>query len=142
MIDVSEALDDDDFSDSFIVKRISGSRNADGEWVKADPVLVPMFGSIQHPTDDDLMVLPEAERGNDFIRVFSLQELIKGDTDGMNSDRIGWEGKAYKVIRVRPWVDAGYWVALAVKVEEEVPVLVDTGDGVLADEDGDALDWS
>ena len=80
-------------------------------------------GCIHPGTPEMLELLPEEERREDFIAVYTGFNLSTGENYGRGvytaPDRIIWQGKEYRVVRVRNWQAFGYTQALAVRVYEE-----------------------
>ena len=69
-----------------------------------------------------LQLLPEEERTEEYIAVYTGFPLSLGENDGGSTytvpDRILWNGKTWRVVRVRSWGMFGYVQGLAVKMQE------------------------
>ena len=66
-------------------------------------------------------LLPEEERHETFIQVFTDFALSLGNDAGASftgPDRIHWNGRTWRVVRVRDWPAFGYRQALAVLLRE------------------------
>jgi len=81
------------------------------------------MGSI-HPGSPEMMqLLPEEERTDAFIAVYTDFALSTGTDTGRSAswqapDRIRWNGHTWRVVRVRDWSTFGYYQALAVRMRE------------------------
>ncbi len=69
-----------------------------------------------------LQLLPEEDRREEFISVYTDFPLSLGENDGGETysvpDRILWNGEAWRVVKVRNWGDFGYFQGFAVKTHE------------------------
>ena len=79
-------------------------------------------GCIHPGTPEMVQLLPEEERKEDFIAVYTDFILSTGENDGGVSysvpDRIEWDGFQWRVVRVKSWKEFGYCQALAVRVRD------------------------
>ena len=105
---------------SFSVQRTSYCRQ-NGESVPSNQLL-PASGCIHPGTPEMLRLLPEEERAEEFIAIYTDFALSCGENDGGAEysvpDRILWNGENWRVVRVRSWAMFGYVQALAVKMHE------------------------
>ena len=120
-MDVSAALTDPDLGfTAFTVQRIM-YRLQNGESVPSVQTL-PASGCIHPGTPEMVQLLPEEERHEEFIAVYTGFALSLGENNGGTAytvpDRILWNGETWRVIRVRDWSVFGYYQALAVKMNE------------------------
>ena len=120
-MDVSAALTDPDLGfTAFTVQRIM-YRLQNGESVPSVQTL-PASGCIHPGTPEMVQLLPEEERHEEFIAVYTGFALSLGENNGGTTytvpDRILWNGETWRVIRVRDWSVFGYYQALAVKMNE------------------------
>ena len=120
-MDVSAALTDPDLGfTAFTVQRIM-YRLQNGESVPSVQTL-PASGCIHPGTPEMVQLLPEEERHEEFIAVYTDFPLRLGENGGGATytapDRILWNGETWRVIRVRDWSVFGYYQALAVKMNE------------------------
>ena len=120
-MDVSAALTDPDLGfTAFTVQRTT-CRRQNGSSVPSVRTL-PAFGCIHPGTPEMVQLLPEEERHEEFIAVYTGFALSLGENDGGTAytvpDRILWNGETWRVIRVRDWSVFGYYPALAVKMNE------------------------
>ena len=120
-MDVSAALTDPDLGfTAFTVQRTT-CRRQNGSSVPSVRTL-PASGCIHPGTPEMVQLLPEEERHEEFIAVYTGFALSLGENGGEAvytvPDRILWNGAAWRVIRVRDWSVFGYYQALAVKMNE------------------------
>ena len=105
---------------TFTVQRTS-YRRQNGESVPAVQTL-PASGCIHPGTPEMLQLLPEEERHEEFIAVYTDFALSLGENQGGATysvpDRIVWNGKTWRIVRVRSWAMFGYVQALAVRVRD------------------------
>lgn len=108
MITVTEALDSDT-AETVTVKRTGVGSYVDGIYVKGSETTFTTLCSVQQPTPDQILVLPEGERNKD-LRLFISAKLIRGtsDKDGIIADKVYYKGNWYKIISPGDWVVYGY----------------------------------
>lgn len=79
-------------------------------------------GSIHPATQEILELLPEEERSEESIYIHTEFGLRMGKNNGETSvapDRIVWNGKTWRVVRIRDWSAFGFCEAIAVRMQEE-----------------------
>ena len=80
------------------------------------------FGDIHPGTPEMLQLLPEEDRQENFIVVYTDFPLSLGTNDGGPSyttpDRILYGGKTWRVVRVRDWSAFGYYQGYAALLRE------------------------
>ena len=105
---------------AFTVQRTT-YRRQNGESVPAVQTL-PASGCIHPGTPEMLQLLPEEERHEEFIAVYTDFALSLGENQGGATysvpDRIVWNGKTWRVVRVRNWSMFGFYAAYAVRVRD------------------------
>lgn len=107
MIDVSELMDDPDFTKCFTVKRPKVTLSPDG-MASTAYTQFDIAGIVQPADPDDLASLPEGTRLDDMISVWS-HEIIRGaDGKSRESDVLIIDGKFYRVVKVENRLDNGY----------------------------------
>lgn len=118
MIDVSELLADPDFCEAFTIMRSTGGSFGPSGWMD-NTTAVPSYGSIQPASDKDLRMVPEGDRVSGSLAIYSQQELFVTHNDPQPgiSDIVICRGENYRVQAVKPWVDFGYFVAIAVRMK-------------------------
>ena len=121
MIDLSAALTDPDLGfTAFTVQRTT-YRRQNGSSVPSDQTL-QASGCIHPGTPEMKQLLPEEERHEEFIAIYTDFALSLGENGGGVTytvpDRILWNGETWRVVRVRNWAVFGYVQALAVRMHE------------------------
>lgn len=123
-MNVIDAITDADMGFvSFTVSRITYSKSRSGDTSSTETIQAE--GCIHPGTPDALQLLPEEERTNEFIVIYSLTELSTGNantsaTAFTGADRVLWNGDNWRVVKVKDWHSFGYYYALAVKMNEEM----------------------
>ena len=107
---------------SFTVERITCTRTRSG--TVSHSAVFQASGCIHPGTPEMIQLLPEEERSDSFIAVYTDCQLsagAPGDTGASFTapDRIHWIGKTWRVVRVRDWRMFGYCQAYAVLMQEE-----------------------
>jgi len=81
------------------------------------------FGCIHPGTPEMLELVPEEERKETFIAIYTSFQLCDGENQTGSvfraADRIQYEGSRWRVVRVRDWPAFNYVQALAVKLEDD-----------------------
>ncbi len=79
-------------------------------------------GNIQPASSEDLQLFPQEERSEEMIVIlasypFSLGEA--GEGSFTSADIVNWQGRKYRVVRVKDWFPhGGYYKAWAVRQKE------------------------
>ena len=120
-MNISEVLLDPELGfTAFTVQRTT-YRRQNGESVPSNQML-PASGCIHPGPPEMLQLLPEEERQEDFIAVYTDFPLSLGENGGgvtyITPDRILWNGETWRVVKVRGWSMFGYYQGLAVKMHE------------------------
>ena len=118
---ITEAITDPELGfTSFSVQRTT-YRRQNGTSVPAVRML-PASGSIHPGTPEMIQLLPEEERNEEFIAIYTDFALSLGENDGgatyTTPDRILWNGVTWRVVKVRDWAAFGYYQGLAIRVCE------------------------
>ncbi len=122
MTDISSAIFDPELGCTvFTVERITCTRSREGTTSRS--MTEQARGCIHPGTPEMLKLLPEEDRQETFIVIFTDYALSTGDPgeDGASfdaPDRILWNGQTWRVVKVRDWAQFGYYQGLAVKVRE------------------------
>ena len=121
MTDILSALTDPEMGfTGFTVLRTS-YRRQNGESVPSDQLL-PASGCIHPGSPEMLQLLPEEERHEEFIAVYTAFPLSLGENGGGAEysvpDRILWNGETWRVVQVKNWGTFGFVQALAVRMHE------------------------
>ena len=118
---ITEAITDPELGfTSFSVQRTAYTRR-NGTSVPAVRTL-PASGCIHPGTPEMIQLLPEEERNEEFIAIYTDFTLSLGENDGganyTTPDRILWNGETWRVVKVRDWAAFGYYQGLAIRVCE------------------------
>ena len=118
---ITEAITDPELGfTSFSVQRTAYTRR-NGTSVPAVRTL-PASGCIHPGTPEMIQLLPEEERNEVFIAIYTDFSLSLGENDGgatyTTPDRILWNGETWRVVKVRDWAMFGYYQGYAVKMHE------------------------
>ena len=120
-MDITDALFDPELgSTGFSVLRTT-YRRENGQSVPSSQTMRGV-GCIHPGTPEMVQLLPEEERHEEFIVIYTDFPLSPGENDGgaiySTPDRILWNGKEWRVVRIRDWHAFHYCQALAVLVRE------------------------
>ena len=122
-MDIASVLFDPELgSVSFVVEHITYTRNREG--TISVNLTEQVSGCIHPGTADALKLLPEEERNDTFIVIYTDYPLSTGIPEDIGAvsfngaDRIHWNGQIWRVVKVRDWQGFGYVQALAVLVQE------------------------
>lgn len=121
MINVEEIVNDPDFAQPFTILRSTGSFQRGG-WVDTK-AQVPMYGSIQVAKEKELHTLPEGDRVSGAMSFHSQQPIYEtqanvpepSQTISRISDLITWRGQPFRIVKVFPWEDFGFYKAIGVR---------------------------
>ena len=106
----------------FTVERITYIRSREG--VTSCTRTEQVSGCIHPATADALKLLPEEERNDTFVVIFTDYTLSTGTPEDAGAasysgaDRIHWNGQIWRVVKVRDWLGFGYCQAIAVLINE------------------------
>ena len=104
---------------TFAVRRLTYEFNSNSD--PSEETFLGVLGSIHPAAPEQLELLPEEERHDDYIYVhteFACQ-LGKDLRDKMVApDRIIWNGAQWRVVRVKDWSVFGFYNVLAVRMQE------------------------
>ena len=120
-MDVTTAILDPELGCSaFTVERLLFTRRATGTTSRSQTFQA--MGCVHPGTPEMIQLLPEEERHETFIAVYTDFALSLGSDHGSTytgPDRIHWGGETWRVVRVRDWQSFGYYQALAVALADE-----------------------
>ena len=149
-MELSEALFDTNLGyTAFTVQRTTYNRQ-NGTSVPSTKTM-SAAGAIHPGTPEMLQLLPAEERHEEFIAIYTDFPLSLGENPGGETcttpDRITWNGKTWRVVKVKSWSAFSYCQCLAVKVDHVAPAPVDHSDQVQviqkeSDHTGTVLLWS
>ncbi len=123
-MNISDAIFDPELgSTGFTVERITYMRSRGGTTSRSTSAQAR--GCIHPGTPEMLQLLPEEEKNEQFIAIYTDYPLSTGtpEASGASSyagpDRIRWNGRTWRVVRVRDWLMFGYYQAYAVLMHEQ-----------------------
>lgn len=111
MLDVADVLTDLDLAQAILVTRATEDVDDRGRTLQAKRDFT-VQGVVHPATEKQLLLLPEASRGDETIAVYTATQLTAGD-DAHSPDTVTWRGETYKVVKVMDYSDYGYNLALA-----------------------------
>ena len=121
-MDISSAIFDPELGcTAFTVDRITYTRSRLGTTSRSETAQAR--GCIHPGTPEMIQLLPEEERAEEFIQVFTDYALSTGTPEAVGAssftgpDRILWNGQTWRVVRVRDWQSFGYVQAYAVLMQ-------------------------
>jgi len=122
-MDITSAVFDPELGcTAFTVERITYTRSRGGTTSRS--TTAQALGCIHPGTPEMLQLLPEEEKTDEFIAIYTDYVLSTGMPEGSGAssftgpDRIHWNGKTWRVVRVRDWQTFGYYQAYAVLMQE------------------------
>lgn len=114
-INVSRVLTNPMFTQPFSIFRKTGA------WVKGDFVQteteIQVNNVVTSPSSRDIIQIPEADRVSSVMCFHSTQEIFVTRDSG-TSDEIFWNGTRYRIFKVVPWNNFGYWKAFGVGMNQ------------------------
>ena len=104
---------------AFTVERITYTRSRSGTTSRSTTARA--MGCIHPGTPEMIRLLPEEEREEQFIAIYTDYALSIGTPEStgasfMGPDRIHWNNQTWRVVRVRDWQMFGYYQAYAVRM--------------------------
>ena len=104
---------------AFTVERITYTRSRLGTTSRSTTARA--MGCIHPGTPEMIRLLPEEEREEQFIAIYTDYALSTGTPEStgasfMGPDRIHWNNQTWRVVRVRDWQMFGYYQAYAVRM--------------------------
>ena len=123
-MDIASVLFDSELGyASFVVEQITYTRGRDG--TSSNVRTEQVSGCIHPGTAETLKLLPEEERNDTFIVIYTDYVLSAGIPEDIGAvsfngaDRIHWNNRIWRVVKVRDWQGFGFVQALAVLMQEE-----------------------
>lgn len=121
-MDISSAILDPELGcTAFTVERITYTRSRSGTTSRS--VTEQALGCIHPGTPEMIQLLPEEEKKEEFIAIYTDYALSTGTPEGngaqfVGADRVHWGGRTWRVVRVRDWQMFGYYQAYAVLMRD------------------------
>lgn len=120
MLDVSELIQDDDFQQTFVVTRTTGTW-VNGRFTNDTPTALILQGIIDPVSSREMVQLPEGDSITGAINIYTLVPLYTttlnqstGNT-GNISDEVTWRNQSWKIIQTFDYIDYGYFKATATR---------------------------
>ena len=119
-MDITSAVFDAELGcTAFTVERITYTRSRSGTTSRSTTARA--MGCIHPGTPEMIRLLPEEEREEQFIAIYTDYALSTGTPEStgasfMGPDRIHWNNQTWRVVRVRDWQMFGYYQAYAVRM--------------------------
>lgn len=87
----------------------------EGEWAQGEAVEKPIRAVMQAPSANDMRDVPEGQRTEAWVTVWSRAPLNTSDEDDQQGadEVINARGEAYRVVRVQQRTEAGFYRAIA-----------------------------
>lgn len=103
------------------IYRTTQGQYVDGEWVEGTESTITIDVNIQPLKEAELMLLPEADRGKQWWKMYSASEIRmdKQGTGGWDADEFVYQGDRYKVMKVENYAMGilNHFKALAARIE-------------------------
>ena len=121
-MDISSAIFDPELGcTTFTVERITYTRSRSGTASRTQTDQA--VGCIHPGTPEMLQLLPEEEKAEEFIAIYTDYPLSTGTEESsgasfIGADKVYWGGKTWRVVRVRDWQMFGYYQAYAVRIRD------------------------
>jgi len=98
----------------------AGAWADNGQFVPGTAAETTIQAVIQAASEKDIRILPEGERTDGYVTIWSLSELRTADEDaGTVADEIeGSEGEAFRIVRVAYRSEAGFWRCIGRKIDD------------------------
>ena len=98
----------------------AGEWGDNGQFVPGEPMDLPIKAVIQAASEQDLRVLPEGERTDGYVTIWSLSELRTADENaGTVADEVtGPEGEAFRIVKVGYRPEGGFWRCIGRKIDD------------------------
>jgi hypothetical protein len=115
---LTEAVDDSELGESFTILRSNGQFVAGG--FQSTVTQLQAFGVVSVASPKDLEMMPEGDRFAD-IRSFYVSQPLYTTRDNSAegtgvSDILLWQGFQYRILRVSPYGNRGYWKGWATRI--------------------------
>lgn len=115
---LSEVVNDPDLGQPFTIYRSKGQYGPSGWETVGQPQQISTFGVIGIAEDRDMQQVPEGDRIDGSLQVYTGTRLLVTEEDSLYlSDQIKWHGKFYKLVRLGPWEDFSYDSAIMVRTQ-------------------------
>ncbi|WP_303103838.1 hypothetical protein [Megamonas funiformis] len=116
-VNVKQVILSPKFRQVYTVTRTKGHYEK-GKFILDEPIKFDISGVITVASAKEVNMIPEGDKINGAMVFYSLVPLHT-TTNNPNaiSDIIEWQNNKYKIMQVNPWIDYGYYQAVAVRME-------------------------
>ena len=125
IVDLTEIVNDPEIAQSFTIERSTVTFVLGGDQTAVTPITA--FGVITVADADTLQMIPEADRTQSAMSFYTTTPIVlshgnepqlsgTSGTQGV-SDVLIWRGIRFRISKVFPYIDYGYFHAVGVKVE-------------------------
>ncbi len=111
LVNVSSVLLSPKFRQTLTIRSTTGSRNEYGEWEDGTPTETTAKGSFQRVSERELAQLDFGDVKQEIRKLLTPTEINVSQNTDAQSDRIIWNGKRYRVLRVTDDSDNGFYRA-------------------------------
>jgi hypothetical protein len=116
MINLSELITDPDFAQPYTIVRSSGTFVLGG--FASTTTSIAAVGPIVVATEEDLDQVDPGDRITGSMKFYSQAQIYEthgGSTPGL-SDTILWRGDNYRILKVFPYADYGWYEAVGARM--------------------------
>ncbi len=114
--DLSEVIEDSDLGEDFTIQRNPGFFGQGG-WSATTPEIIQAFGPVTVATEEDIAMIPEADRVTEMRMFFSSCPMyVTNAAKNITSDILIWCNEQYRILRVARYGNHGYWCAIAARM--------------------------
>lgn len=111
---------------AFMARPVKLRRHPAGDWadngqfVEGQPQQTTIQAVVQAASEEDIRILPEGERTDGYVTIWSLSELRTANEDaGTVADEIvGETGEAFRIVRVGYRSEGGFWRCIGRKIDD------------------------
>lgn len=114
-VNVSRVIQSPKFTQPYSIFRKSGNW-VEGEFIQSETE-IKVNSVVTSPSSKDLMQIPEADRVTGVMCFHSINQMYVTNKDG-TSDEILWNNTRYRIFKVVPWFNFGYWKAFGVSMTQ------------------------
>ena len=122
MLDVTSILTDPELgATTFTVERTVYKR-VYGDAVPEAVATFEVIGCVHPGAPEQIDQLPEEDRHEEFIVIFAPTVLKLGENHGLTfsgPDRIGWDGRKWRLVKLKAWTAFGFVQGFAVLLRDE-----------------------
>lgn len=85
------------------ILRGSQGKYVNGEWTSGDVEEINILANVQPASYKETMILAEADRTRETIKIFSCSEIrgMREGTNGWDADTFVWNGDVYEIMKVK-----------------------------------------